>query len=58
MAFQTFPKTAQKLQKQPKHLTSRLFIFMIETRMDKLQFYDFLDKVKIFLKLLSFFPNS
>ena len=57
MVFQTFPKTAQKLQKQPKHLTSQLFFFMNETRMDKLQFYDFLDKVKIFLKLLSFFPN-
>ena len=58
MGFQTFPKTAQKLQKQPKHLTSRLFFFMIENRMEKLQFYDFLDKVKIFLKPLSLFPNS
>ena len=58
MAFQTFPKTAQNLPKKPKYLTSRLFFFMIETRMAKLQLYDFLDKVKIFLKLLSFFPNS
>jgi hypothetical protein len=58
MAFQTFPKTAQNLSKQPKHLTWRPFFFMIETRMDKLHFCDFLDKVKVFLKLLSFFPNS
>ena len=58
MVFQTFPKTAQNLPKQPKYLTSRLFLFMIETRMDKLQFYDFLDKMKIFLKLPSFIPNS
>ena len=58
MAFQPFPKTAQNLPKQPKHLTSGLFFFMIETRMDKLQFYDFLDMVKIFLKLLSLFPKS
>ena len=58
MVFKTFPKTAQDLPKQPKHLTSRLFIFMIETRMDKLQFHDFLDKVKIVQKPLSFFPNS
>ena len=58
MAFQTFPKTAQNLPKQPKHLTSRLIFFMIETRMDKLQFFDFLVKVKFFLKPLSFFPNS
>ena len=58
MVFQTFPKTAQNLPKPPKHLTSWLFFFMIETRMDKLQFYDFLDKVKIFSKGLRFFPNS
>ena len=57
MVFQTFPKTAQNLPKQPKYFTSRLFLFMIKTRMDKLQFYDFLDKVKIFLKLLSFISN-
>ena len=58
MDFQTFPKTAQNLPKQPKHLTWRLIIFMIETCMDKLHFCDFLDMVKIFSKLLSFFPNS
>ena len=58
MVFQTFPKTAQNLPKQPKHLTSWLFIIMIETRMDNLQFYDFLDMVTSFLKLLTFFPKS
>jgi hypothetical protein len=54
MVFQTFPKTAQNLPKQPKYLTWQIFIFMIDTRMDKLHFCDFLYEVKIFSKLLSF----
>ena len=58
MAFQTFTKTAQKWQNQPEYPTSRLFFLMIETHMDKLHCYDFLDNVTSFLKLLSLLSNT
>ena len=58
MTSQSLPKTTQKLQKQPKHLNTWLFYFMIKTFLDQLHFLDFLANVTSFLKLLSLFPKA